>query len=62
MKNFTFEQAKAAYFNEDAAELSLASEDNGYDSEYVYRLHEYGLEEMRCLMAEAAIEFADHLK
>ena len=73
MKTFTFEQAKAAYFNEDAAELSLATEqmiddlavwleDNGHDSEYVYRLHDYGLEEMRCLMAEAAIEFAEHLK
>jgi hypothetical protein len=73
MQTFTFEQAKAAYFNEDAAELSLASEqmiddlavwleDNGYDSGYVYRLHDYGLEEMRCLMAEAAIEFAEHLK
>lgn len=73
MQTFTFEQAKAAYFNEDAAELSLASEqmiddlavwleDNGYGSDYVYRLHDYGLEEMRCLMAEAAIEFAEHLK
>ena len=46
MQTFTFEQAKAAYFNDDAEELSLASEqmiddlavwleDNGYDSDYV---------------------------
>ena len=73
MQEFTFEQAKAAYFNEDAAELSLASlqmiddlavwlEDNDYDSDYVYRLHDYGLEEMRCLIAEAGIEFSEYLK
>ena len=43
-------------------DLAVWLEDNDYDSDYVYRLHDYGLEEMRCLMAEAAVEFREHLK
>tara|TARA_R100001510_G_C7622050_1_gene182701 strand:- start:818 stop:1024 length:207 start_codon:yes stop_codon:yes gene_type:complete len=65
---FTFEDAKRAYFNEDACELSLADEKtlnalvewldaNDYDGGFAIRLWDMGDEEMRCMMAEAKAEF-----
>lgn len=69
MKKYTLEQAKAAFFNEDATALSvycdeamiqkLATwlEDNDYDGSYAFYLYELGEEEMRILRHEAAAEF-----
>lgn len=64
----TFEDAKKAYMNEDACELSLADEktmdalvewldENGYDGGFAMQLWDMGDQEMRCLMAEAKAEF-----
>jgi len=66
---FTLENAKKAYFNEDACELSLADEKtldelvewlnaNNYDGDFAIQLWDMGQEEMRCLIAEARAEFA----
>jgi len=66
------EEAKKHYFNEDALSLSVASEediqalatwleDNGFDSDFAWQLHDWGCEEMRCLVAEAKQEFAEFL-
>mgnify|MGYP003115123569 FL=1 len=73
MKRYTLEQAKQAYFNEDATALAvycdealiekLATwlENNDYDSDYAWRLYDMGEEEMRCLKEMAAQEFAEFL-
>ena len=64
----TFNEAKQAYFNEDATALSMASQatieklsnwldKNDHDGSYCFHLYELGKEEMRCLMHEARLEF-----
>ena len=64
----TIEEAKKAYFNEDACELSLASQEtinqlttwldaNGYDGGFAQVLWDMGNQEMKALMAEAKAEF-----
>jgi len=65
---FTLENAKKAYFNEDACELSLADEKtldelvewlnaNNYDGDFAIQLWDMGKEEMRSLILEARAEF-----
>ena len=73
MKRYTLEQAKQAFFNEDATALAvycdealiekLATwlENNDYDSDYAWRLYDMGEEEMRYLKEMAAEEFAEFL-
>jgi hypothetical protein len=68
----TLTEAKKHFFNEDSLSLSVASEEdiqalatwleaNDYDADYAWRLHDMGSEEMRCIMASAAEEFAEFL-
>jgi|14BtaG_2_1085337.scaffolds.fasta_scaffold20097_2 hypothetical protein len=69
----TLEEMMKHFKNESALELSAASEQDidrlvahlqkiGHDhSDYAQRLYDIGCEEMRCIMAEARLEFAEFL-
>jgi len=69
----TLEEMMKHFKNESVLELSAASdqdidrlvahlEKSGHDnSDYARRLYDMGCEEMRCIMAEARLEFAEFL-
>lgn len=66
------EELKKHYFNEDSLSLSAASQDdiqklavwlenNDYDPDYAWTIYDMGRQEMRCIMADAASEFAEFM-